>query len=227
MRWEDIYNLGNVETWSLSLALWPIFLLPWDVRCIKVLHISASNALPCKHQREFSSWTRDDHDTNYKSDQPQEALAPPQESTDPGPSVTTWPPTLTVTPTPASYPLPGLRLPAATTLTYSHICTPTCLSFRLVNTTSSKYIYLPRIFTTCHNIPDAVGWKCFVAIEAFIHCSIYVSPWSFSGTNFAISNSPVLSQSQSQSQIRHSSSCCMWHVFPVISFPSLTITAIV
>jgi len=62
MRW-GIYNpeADDVDTWSLSLALWLVCLLPWDVRCLRVLDISA---LLCKHQREFPSWTRRYHDTN-------------------------------------------------------------------------------------------------------------------------------------------------------------------
>ena len=52
-----------------------------------------------------------------------------------------------------------------------------------------------------------------------------MSPWCFSGANLCncalvISNSPVLSQ------IRHPSFCCMWHLFPVISLPSLTVAAV-
>ena len=58
-----------------------------------------------------------------------------------------------------------------------------------------------------------------------------MSPWCFSGANLCncalvISNLPVLSQLQLQSQIIHPSFCCMWHLFPVISFPSLIIAAI-
>jgi len=63
---------------------------------------------------------------------------------------------------PWSYPLRGLRLCAVTILAHIHIRTPTSLSFRLVNTTStcsSKSIDLSGTRTTCPNTPDVVGCK--------------------------------------------------------------------
>jgi len=70
---------------------------------------------------------------------------------------------------PWSYPLRGRRLRAATALAHVHIRTPTSLSFRLVNTTStcsSKSTYVPGVFATCPNTSDVVGCKGFVAIQA-------------------------------------------------------------
>jgi len=63
---RQCYEVRESENWwcghlIFSLALWPVCLLPWDVRCLRVLNISA---LLCKHQREFPSWTRRYHDTN-------------------------------------------------------------------------------------------------------------------------------------------------------------------
>ena len=46
----------ELMVWTLdffSLVLWSVCLFtPWDVRCPKVLHLSESNALPCKPQRK-------------------------------------------------------------------------------------------------------------------------------------------------------------------------------
>ena len=65
-------------------------------------------------------------------------------------------------------------------------------------------MYLPGIFTTS----DIINCKIFVAFQASSICCIRVSPWCFSGANLcncdiAISNLPIISQLQSQSQMGH------------------------
>jgi len=128
---------------------------------------------------------------------------------------------------PWSYPLRGRRLRAATALAHVHIRTPTSLSFRLVNPPlrahPSQHMY-PG-YSLHAPIPQTLS-AARVSSPSRPPAAVYVYLLSFSGANIAIWSSPVLSQSQLRSQIRHPSFFCMWHVFPVISLPSLTIVAI-
>jgi len=100
---DAVYNL-EAKVWTLypfSVALWP-----WDVRCLRVLHIKwiKRATLQAWVSEQFPASTRRYHDTNCKP----EARTPPKKSTYPSPSATTSRPTPTVTTLAARYPSFGV-----------------------------------------------------------------------------------------------------------------------
>jgi len=102
LRWELMYDLEadvNVNSRSFSLAFWQVCLSwLWDMRCLRVLHISRSNALLSKHQRELTNSFRPPQDViivpNVSPTGPREAQAPSQKFIDSSLSAITSSPTL-------------------------------------------------------------------------------------------------------------------------------------